>query len=131
MLLVVELLLLIATVGVIAWPLYNRRLATGDSLVDNEMSALLYKKDVAYSALTDLKFDYETGKLDDDDYAALKEQFETEAIDVMQAIDDANASEESDDADDMSAPSGSFCPHCGKGVSHSHKFCAACGGSLT
>lgn len=88
MLLAVELILLIGTLALIGYPLAQRISSGGEGLVENELSDLLYKRDTLFIALKDLEFDRATGKVDDEDYTAMKEQFKEEAMVVLKKIDD-------------------------------------------
>jgi hypothetical protein len=50
---------------------------------------LLYAKDAALLAIKELDFDYDTGKVGEDDYKRSKKQFESEAVAIMKQIDEA------------------------------------------
>ncbi len=84
--------LLLAAVGLallaaayVVYPLiFNRWGLLGDisaaDVVDREA-----RKRVALAALTDVEYDKAAGKLDDDDYRAMRGQLEAEALDAVRA----------------------------------------------
>lgn len=84
----------------------------------------------ALSALRDLDFDYQIGKISEEDYPGLRAQLVTEAARHM--------GPESEDEDRIEAmirarrsPAGKkACPRCGKGFSGGPEFCPHCGESL-
>src|SRR5512143_2056932 len=76
----------------------------------------------ALSALRALDFDYQTGKVSEEDYPALRVQLVAEAARYM----DATAGEE-DQIEAMirarRAAAGKSCPKCGKKISSDARFC--------
>lgn len=126
----VELALLAAVLFFIAYPLMSRKAVAGgeEVLTESEMSDLLYRKEAAYIALKDLEFDHNTGKIDDEDYKAMKDRFEGEAISILKTIEDykkgispAGRTAESKAKDEK------FCSNCGVKVKVMDKFCHSCG----
>lgn len=99
----------------------------------------------ALSALKEIEFDRATGKLDDDDYARLKNKYTKLAIDAMRekeaavavtstpsemSIDDlAEAQIRAAGAALESGPGGT-CPDCGERPEVDAKFCSNCGKAL-
>lgn len=74
----------------IVWPLVagqpqQEKTASAASGVD--MEALLARRDTIYSAITDLDFDFETGKLGEDDHAAQREIWVQRGISMLKEID--------------------------------------------
>ncbi len=85
-----QLLLIITVSAVVGYPLFVKkpRSMTGfRSFNPNGLPHLLIQKEVAYATLKDLDFDFKTGKLSDEDYQELKTQYEKEAIDILEKID--------------------------------------------
>jgi hypothetical protein len=54
---------------------------------DNETERLLLQKEMLYGAIRDLDFDFQTGKVDQKDYAELRQQLEGEAMQVLRQLD--------------------------------------------
>src|SRR5215510_6984657 len=50
-------------------------------------AGLLLQKDTLYTAIRDLEFDLQTGKVDQKDYAELRQQLEREAVHVLRLLD--------------------------------------------
>ncbi len=64
---------------------------------------LLAERNRIYAALRDLDFDYQTGKVADEDYAAQRRPLVTQGVEVLQQIDHLPALEESPQADPIEA----------------------------
>jgi predicted RNA-binding Zn-ribbon protein involved in translation (DUF1610 family) len=83
----------------------------------------------ALSALRSLDFDFQTGKVSEEDYPALRLQLVAEAARYV----DASASED-DRVEAMirarRAASGEPCPKCGKKAAADARFCPECGAEL-
>ena len=75
------------------------------------------RKETAIAALRELEFEYQTGKVSDEDYALLRARYAREALAAR------------DDLGEM-VESGS-CPACGAFPREGAKFCSGCGGTLT
>lgn len=58
-----------------------------DSEEAPETERLLLQKDMVYGAIRDLDFDFQTHKVDQADYVALRQQLEDEAIQLLQQLD--------------------------------------------
>lgn len=119
---------------------------------DHALAALREEREAIYTAIADLEHDYETGKLEEADYTAMRERFRGQAIELMRA-EQAHAKAEGEappasapapadgpaHAPDATtsgppisaAPTGSFCPSCGERVDPKWRFCSHCGGGLS
>lgn len=108
-------------------------------------------KGVALAALREIEFDRATGKLSDEDYAALKRKYTAEAIAVLRSS--ADVTDSTDDSTDAPVKSsvesvdpieariadrvrqlqgGAVkCPGCGPRPEGDALFCSTCGRSLT
>lgn len=74
---------------VIGYPLFMRPKEVKTVDEGDEYHNLLYAKDAALLAIKELDFDYDTGKLGDDDYKRIKKQFESEAVAIIKQVDEA------------------------------------------
>ncbi len=61
--------------------------AGGDYLSAGSEAGLLRQKDTLYTAIRDLVFDFQTGKVDQQDYVELRQQLEREAVQVLRLLD--------------------------------------------
>ena len=65
---------------------YSKRMAEGD----DDTERLLLQKEMLYGAIRDLDFDFQTGKVDQKDYAELRQQLEREAVQILRQLDAAD-----------------------------------------
>ena len=90
MTILIELLLIVTVSVVVGYPLFvkiPRSMMGIRNINTNGLPHLLVQKEVAYTTLKDLDFDFKTGKLSDEDYQELKTQYEKEAIGILEKID--------------------------------------------
>ena len=128
MITIVEVLLALAVMAAIGYPLYMKpSLAEGDVDEGDERHKLLSAKEAAFVALKDLDFDYKTGKIDEADYASLKARYEAEAVRVMKKLDDAAKGQPSSPAGKRAGEKVRFCAGCGAKADEGDRFCASCG----
>jgi hypothetical protein len=131
--------------GVVLWvgePFIRRSRPPERSVTTEEKASLLLQKDVLYTAIRDLVFDFQTGKVDESDYTALRQDLEAEAVQVLQSLDTLAFSESidtierqvkalqastTDSSVNMPAP---LCRSCQRPLHGSENFCPACGQSL-
>ncbi len=113
---------------------------------DDELTETEARKRVALLALRDVEYDFLAGKLDEDDYRALKSQLTAEALAALEADEAARGTGAPDigiavDADaDLEAEiarvraglrAGLLCPECGFSNENGARFCSSCGHQLT
>jgi hypothetical protein len=139
----VILLMAAGTVIFIGEPLVRRRPLPG--LVrdtDHELERLSLHKETLYTAIRDLDFDFQTGKVDHKDYTLLRQHLETEALQVLRQIDNADPlagldrelerqilaiRQQSPSTTGLSPKS---CPGCGATLDCSENFCPFCGQAI-
>lgn len=128
------LILVLAVVGFILQPVLQGRWASLEQQ-DDEMTEAEARRRVSLLALRDAEYDYETGKLDEADYKAMKRQLSAEALAALKAL------EESDQPDALEAEIAAVraelavkgpgrCPACRHRNPAGSRFCGACGTSL-
>lgn len=130
---VVGILLILATALFVGYPLLQKSSRRLSFSVNHQAEDLQARKEEIYAAIRDIDFDFRMGKLSQEDHAALREQYKTEAIDLMKKLDTlvpvaGNGSRRAKAAG--SAPAGRFCAQCGEPAPAPDKFCSACGASL-
>ena len=74
------------------------------------------RKEAAIAALRELEFEYQTGKVSDEDYATLRSRYARDAIAARDELGET-------------VDSGS-CPGCGAPAKEGAKYCSSCGGEL-
>lgn len=127
---------------------------------EEELSALLVKKDNILFLLQELDTDHSLRKIPEDRYQAKRHTLRNEAALILQRIDDLETRIQSADASKKETPrssavqislsnttdeieemiaarrrsrnekSAGFCPHCGKVIQTSDRFCPACGSKV-
>ena len=79
-------------IGLVVWvgePLVRRgrtRETAADAQAD-VIERLTLQKETLYTAIRDLDFDHQTGKVDAEDHAVLRRQMEEEAADILRQLD--------------------------------------------
>ena len=148
----ISMALVILAMGVVAWvvhPLFRRQATEGEIAFreGGPLEQLTSEKDAALSAIRELDFDYETGKLSEEDYHDLRGQYRSKAIALLKEIDRVAKGGKTEDRIEREiralrktrrqaskAPKSSadqaFCPKCGTRNLASHKFCPSCGYKL-
>jgi hypothetical protein len=131
----VEILIFLSAMFFVGYPVFKKSGVGSRELGVNEaLSGLTHKKELVYTAIKDLEFDYRTGKLSEDDYKDLKEKYETEALHILKEID------ESGKTISPPLPGGErnevrgiaiFCPQCGAKIKTGDNFCSKCGAELS
>lgn len=116
-------LMAILVASVIIVPLIEKRKA------GQEPSAR-ERRDLAIEALQELEFEYQTGKLAQEDYAPLRSRYAKMAI---EARDTLVAAGEEVGTPALNAAAPDNCPDCGGSIDPdgAGKFCTICGASLT
>lgn len=144
--LLVKVLLAVAVVAFVGYPLLRDHLAGEEDLeLPEEAEELYHRKETTYSALKELEFDYKTGKLSEQDFHELETRFKASALEILEAIDElehpiakskAGRGAEIDTAGVQSkrqAPavlSADACGSCGTVNPSGARFCGVCGDPL-
>ncbi len=120
-----------------------------------EVSSLLAERERLLNALQELDFDFQLGKIPEDDYPTQRKDLVQKGIEVLKKLDALSASRppaqpaavrdssqvgalSDDDIESMLAArrkarktrSAGFCPRCGKPILATDQFCPNCGKSL-
>jgi hypothetical protein len=141
-------LIIVVAVVIVAWPFFNPAhdpdvLFLGAA--DPTLEGLVVQRDATYTAIKDLDFDREMGKLSDADYSSMRSKLETKAVAVLRELDALKGSgtrtRDIGSGDEVierevqrlrrSAPAtGAKCPKCGTAHAAGDAFCAKCGTTL-
>lgn len=106
---------------------------------EDELTETEARKRVALLALRDVEYDFLAGKLDEDDYRALKGELTAEALAALEADEKARSGGGAVDSAALEAEiaearlglkAGSFCPDCGFANEPGSRFCSSCGHAL-
>lgn len=141
---IVILLIAVGTVVFVGEPLVRQvshSPLTGDS--GPEMERLSLQKETLYTAIRDLDFDFQTGKVDQKDYAELRQHLEGEALQLLRQLGAVDPLAELDTELERQIyvlrqqrisppylPSQGTCLRCGSTLQGDEHFCPACGQPL-
>ena len=140
------LMLMLAAIAAVAWPLLNsaKAPAAAQGELSLELEELAGQRDAAYRAIKELEFEHQLGNLSQQDFQALRERYRTEAAGILRQLERARRPEKetvpvsagSQAQSSKSAPApasavgGRTCPACGKSAPADDRFCWHCGTSL-
>lgn len=143
---VIGLAIVLLAAFFIAWPLLGDVPATPAPAADTREGTPEHDKEQALLAIREADFDHRTGKLSDEDYASLRAELETRALNAMAAIESASAlhpvAPSATSAPPSAAPAATtpspraggepagFCPACGVRFARDSRFCSGCGKKL-
>lgn len=129
-------LLVVAVVAWVLLPVTRGQHASLDR-EDGELTDGEARRRVALLALRDVEYDYHTGKLDQDDYLALRSELSAEALAALQALDaetEGGAGDPDLEAEIAAVraglEAGTTCAACGQVNPEGSRFCASCGSAL-
>ncbi len=140
------LLISLIALGLVVWigtPLLSHASSQSGRREDDRTEVLLLQKETVYTALRDLEFDFQTGKVDMQDYTALRQQLEGDALGVLRQIDSLDPLAQLDQEIEQYVTAirstrravgeqslVSQCAHCSGTLSHDEHFCPSCGRAL-
>lgn len=125
----VSVLLVLIVAAVIALPLVRAEdrerfeAARADERWERE-------KAIALVAIREAEFDHATGKLDENDYRTLRDNYEERALAAMKELDrdgDPTAVAGAGPAAGDAAAQANFCSRCGRAFAAGDSFCGGCG----
>ena len=114
-------------------------------LAETELDRLIERKTAIYGNLKDLAFEYEMGRLSEEDFRQLEADYKTDAAVILQKLEQIGASEHLDESIEKDIASkknrgsaeasdshekGTKCSSCGAAVIPGKNFCADCGHRL-
>ncbi len=125
---VVMLILLVLVGAIILWPLLRRE---EPALAGSSPGPAPAPQDrQALTAIKELEFDYETGKIAEDDYRTLRARYEARAVAALTEQAPPAAPPDLDEAleaEIRAVRARRFCVSCGGGLPAGARFCPACG----
>ncbi len=112
----------------------------------NEKDNLVKKKDEVLAALKEIDFEYQLGKLSEQDYQELKKEYEINALKILKQLDSKNNGNSKNDlieeeikayrfkkteAHSETQKEFKYCTQCGTKADINFKFCNNCGNPFT
>ncbi|HHL72593.1 MAG TPA: zinc ribbon domain-containing protein [Bacteroidetes bacterium] len=125
---IIAFMLIVAVTAYIAYPFYQANVQHISFEQNHRAEDLEARKTEIYSAIKDIEFDYEMGKLSEEDFLALREKYKAEAISVLRELDHQSQARNKKQRHHK-APKGQqrFCTQCGNALHVKDKFCSNCG----
>jgi len=139
--LAVGMLVILGVAVIVLEPIIRGRAASLERTTD-EMSEAEATRRVRLLALRDAEYDFQMGKLTEEDYRSLHAELAAEALEAMQAVEAEQASPVAlppQDRDAVEAEvaamreglrEGTTCGACGHGNRPGSRFCGSCGEAL-
>ncbi len=139
----IGLAMAILVAAYVAEPLIHAKRPSLNPETENRKSRLEAEYRVALEAIRDLDFDFQTGKIVEEDYRTLRERTAQHGAALLKELDQAVikssgrqvAQRVSNEIEAMvqarrKAGAARTCPACGRPVQPGHRFCGKCGASL-
>jgi membrane protease subunit (stomatin/prohibitin family) len=128
----IGIILAILTAFFVGYPLLQKRQQKVSFALNHRAQELEARKAEIYAAIRDIDFDYRMGKLSQEDYEALRDQYKAEAIGMMKQIDQMQLGKSHRGSKELATgkTAARFCHHCGQPAVAADQFCSACGGQL-
>lgn len=131
----VLILILVASITYMSQPLLRKRRqgppARGSS--NGQLGELTARKESLISAIKELEFDYEMGKLSEEDFRELNDRYRAEALEVMERLARRGDSKTSIELEieirkrrKRGTPQ-TVCPNCAGPVRETYRYCTHCG----
>ncbi len=133
---IIFILLAFLVSAFVVMPLLSGRLRSGstDNLVNHRANDLEDRKQTLYAAIKDIEFDFQMGKLSEDDFQTLRQQYKDEAVQVLREMDNVQTVGATKARRAVAADKNKngkadikFCWACGTGLDSAEKFCPGCG----
>ncbi|MGH7494445.1 MAG: zinc ribbon domain-containing protein [bacterium] len=128
---VIGVALVIITMVLISYPLWQKSQRKVSFALNHQNEEWQARKAEVYAAIRDIELDYRMGKLSEEDYQSLRDQYKNEAIQIMKKLDvSAAPAVTAKKAPAARQLNGRFCHHCGQPAQSADQFCSACGANL-
>ena len=133
--------IMLSTAGLLNAPCIRRPRPCREDDTDASIRAgLLQQKDTMYTAIRELEFDFQTGKIDQQEYAELRQQLEREVVHVLRLLhtfepctilevarEQHIAPLRQPPTDIAPVLAAGACLSCGAGLQNDKPFCPSCG----
>ncbi len=136
----VGIALLVLSGAFVARPLFKGQA----NLVPAPQNPLVVQRDAIYALIRELDSDHAEGKFNAEDYAAQREQYVSQGVEILKQLDEHRDSQTTLDdeiearvlalrqgrAPASTGEQARFCTNCGRQAAPNHSFCAGCGTEL-
>ncbi len=111
----------------ISYPFFQSRQKRISFDLNHRAEELEARKAQIYAAIKDIDFDYQMGKLSEEDYQELRSQYKAEAVQLLKQMDQLKRPR---GKKHKAKAAQAFCAQCGARVNPNDRFCANCGAPL-
>ncbi len=145
--------LTVLTFAFITYPLFRQRPHPEDTVEDEQRQELHSRRDMTYSMLKELEFDFQSGILSENDYHDLETRYKRKAVSILRDMDNLEKDADIDDEieklvlemrrgkgadvekenkipEPHQTTEGGFCPQCRARYREDARFCPHCGARL-
>lgn len=131
-----QIIFILLSLSVSAFIVYPLLKARGGSKLDldsnHRATDLEERKENIYAAIKEIEFDYQMGKLSEEDFNELRQQYKNDAVELLKEIDKTQPQvEKAEGKKSAKLQTARFCWNCGAPLKPEDKFCADCGTNLT
>ena len=127
---VIAIALTLLAAAYIGYPFYQARMQRFNFETNHRAEDLETRKAEIYAAIKDIEFDYQMGKLSEEDYLELRNQYKAEAVNILKQLDAIGAGSSRARRTKRPGSAEAFCPNCGTAVRKADRFCTECGTPL-
>ncbi|MFQ5707883.1 MAG: zinc ribbon domain-containing protein [bacterium] len=130
---IIFILLAAATSFLIAYPIVQskeKKELWRQAHSNHRANDLEENKNNIYAAIKDIEFDYRMGKLSEEDFRQLRQQYKDEAIGLLKKIDQFQRRKQKKGRRATSKTM-HYCWICGTAISSEDKYCANCGNKVS
>ncbi len=113
----------------VAYPLLQKRQQKVSFARNHRAEEFEARKAEIYAAIKDIDFDFQMGKLSQEDYDQLRSQYKAEAVSLLKRIDQTLGQNKGSGQPQKGKSSSlvKFCHQCGQPLQQSDVFCTSCG----
>ena len=127
---VIALSLAVLAAIFIGYPFYQARTRQIAFDSNSKLEDFEARKNELYTAIKDIDFDYQMGKLSEEDYQELRQKYKAEAVELLKRIDAMRQSRKKRRKGKAAKAGVRFCSQCGAQVGKNDRFCSECGAKL-
>ncbi len=128
---IIGVALAVITAVIISYPLWQKSQRRMNFALNHQSEELQARKAEIYAALRDIELDYRMGKLSEEDYQALHDQYKNDAIQTLKKLDGLTATAFTAKKSSPVRQAGAqFCHQCGLPATSTDLFCSACGAKV-
>ena len=127
---VIALSLAVLAAIFIGYPLYQSRNRQVAFDLNHKLEDFEARKTEIYAAIKDIDFDYQMGKLSDEDYQEMRQKYKAEAVELLKRTDAMRRGRSKRRKSKGVKAGMSFCSNCGASIGKNDRFCSECGSKV-